>query len=235
MLEDRYPTENWIQIYTDGSHDEKGNTGAGVYSSYFSHYSAVGRNKTNFNPEIKAISCALQLLLTQQYSSLKIVILSELKAAIQSVAFSSTFLNKEVQEINKMIRIHQKLGRQITFQWIPSHIGIRGNEAADRLAKKGTTLHQTVTLPDITSAKNMLKTVTKNGNENCIKEHTKSKIWNNIDQDWDQNKTKPRKHSVASFRLNTGHDCLAAHLKRMNIFTSEECTLCHEPNSKMNK
>jgi len=30
--------------------------------------------------------------------------------------------------------------KTIVFQWIPSHVGIHGNETADLLAKKGTTL-----------------------------------------------------------------------------------------------
>ncbi|GBO19768.1 hypothetical protein AVEN_89254-1 [Araneus ventricosus] len=30
---------------------------------------------------------------------------------------------------------------------------------------------------------------------------------------------KPRRDAVAAFRLTTGHDCLAAHLHRLGIFT----------------
>ena len=38
--------------------------------------------------------------------------------------------------------------------------------------------------------------------------------WQNIKSTWENNKNKPRKQAVALFRLNTGHDCLAAHLYR---------------------
>ena len=38
------------------------------------------------------------------------------------------------------IKLLNKQDKTIVFQWIPSHVGIRGNETADLLAKKGTTL-----------------------------------------------------------------------------------------------
>ncbi|GBN14413.1 hypothetical protein AVEN_201941-1 [Araneus ventricosus] len=36
----------------------------------------------------------------------------------------------------------------------------------------------------------------------------------------------PRRDAVAAFRLNIGHDCLAAHLYRFDIFTEPFCLLC---------
>ncbi|GBN65873.1 hypothetical protein AVEN_166293-1 [Araneus ventricosus] len=37
---------------------------------------------------------------------------------------------------------------------------------------------------------------------------------------------KPTRDAVAAFRLTTGHDCLAAHLHRLGIFTEPFCPLC---------
>lgn len=71
--------------------------------------------------------------------------------------------------------------------------------------------------------------------EQVIKKNADNKIWKNTDIEREQNKNKPRRYSIASFHLNSEHDCLAAHLKGINIFTSEECRLCHKPNSKVNK
>jgi hypothetical protein len=36
-----------------------------------------------------------------------------------------------------------------------------------------------------------------------------------------------KKAEVASFRLNTGHDLLGKHLKRINIVDSDICKLCN--------
>ena len=48
---------------------------------------------------------------------------------------------------------------------------------------------------------------------------------------WAEYKGKPRKEAVANFRLKTGHDCLAAHLRKTGICESSECTICQKPNS----
>ncbi|GBN40751.1 hypothetical protein AVEN_218918-1 [Araneus ventricosus] len=37
---------------------------------------------------------------------------------------------------------------------------------------------------------------------------------------------KPRRDAVEAFRLTTGHDCLAAHLHRLDISTEPFCPLC---------
>jgi hypothetical protein len=39
---------------------------------------------------------------------------------------------------------------------------------------------------------------------------------------------------VARFRLKTGHDCLAAHLHKIKVYSSDECTLCRIQGISMN-
>jgi hypothetical protein len=38
----------------------------------------------------------------------------------------------------------------------------------------------------------------------------------------------PRSHAVATFRLISGHDCLAAHLHGPSIYSPTVCVLCNE-------
>jgi len=59
--------------------------------------------------------------------------------------------------------------------------------------------------------------------------------WKNIKTTWENNKNKPRKQAVANFRLNTGHDCLAAHLHHIKIFSYSYCTICKLKNTIMDK
>ena len=56
-----------------------------------------------------------------------------------------------------------------------------------------------------------------------------TKKWRDIHKILAEYKGKPRKEAVANFRLTTGHDCLAAHLRKIGIYASSECTLCRIP------
>jgi hypothetical protein len=48
-------------------------------------------------------------------------------------------------------------------------------------------------------------------------------------------KNKPQKQAVANFRLNTGHNCLTAHLHRTKIFNRNNCTIYKLKNTVMDK
>jgi head-tail adaptor len=45
-----------------------------------------------------------------------------------------------------------------------------------------------------------------------------TKKWRDIYKIWAEYKDKPRKETVANFRLKTGHNCLAAHLRNIGIY-----------------
>jgi hypothetical protein len=51
-----------------------------------------------------------------------------------------------------------------------------------------------------------------------------TKKWRDIHKICAEYKGKPRKEAVANFRLETGRDCLAAHLRKTGIYESGECT-----------
>jgi len=59
--------------------------------------------------------------------------------------------------------------------------------------------------------------------------------WQNIKSTWENNKNKPRKQAVALFRLNTGHDCLAAHLCLIKVLSYNHCSICKQKNTIMDK
>jgi hypothetical protein len=45
-----------------------------------------------------------------------------------------------------------------------------------------------------------------------------TKKWRDIHKIWAEYKGKPRKEAVATFRLKTGHDCLAANVRKTGIY-----------------
>jgi hypothetical protein len=54
-------------------------------------------------------------------------------------------------------------------------------------------------------------------------------------KNWAEYRGKPRKKAVANFRLQTGHDCLTAHLREIGMYESSECTICQMPDSAIDK
>ena len=48
-------------------------------------------------------------------------------------------------------------------------------------------------------------------------------------------KDKPRMEVVANFRLKTGHECLAAHLRNIGIYEFSDGTICQMSNFTMDE
>ncbi|VDO06440.1 unnamed protein product [Rodentolepis nana] len=102
---------------------------------------------------------------------------------------------------------------------------IDGNEIADTLAKKGTTILQCMDRQmSFHTMKALIRREFQNPRLNELKARTKEKQWtvalSNI-PDW------PRIEAVAGFRLRTGHDCLEKHLHRLGVYTQPTCPLCN--------
>jgi len=57
------------------------------------------------------------------------------------------------------------------------------------------------------------------------------KKWRDSGKIWAEYKGTPRKEVVANYRLKTGHDCLAAHLRKTGMYESIECTICRMADS----
>ena len=100
-----------------------------------------------------------------------------------------------------------------TLQWIPSHCGIRGNEAADRLAKAGSDQTQGDSSISYKEQKQILKTTF----------HQKWKDRLGIQDETDSLASLTRAQQVTMFRLRTGHCGLLAHLYRIGRSHTDEC------------
>ena len=69
----------------------------------------------------------------------KFVIFSDSLSGIKAIKNTTKFdyITQRIQESLKKLK---DIGKEITFFWIPSHIGIEGNEKADALAKSACEL-----------------------------------------------------------------------------------------------
>ena len=168
FLQNNYPPELWCHVYTDGSaKDATRNGGSGVYIKYpdktsSSHSFAVGKLASNFRAELQAIREATNILIEGNTTNSNIIILSDCRAALQSLQSDA---RDEVVEI-----IFRNLGQlqtnnTLALQWIPAHCGLFGNEKADRLAKDGSSKPQPPAKISFQETKTLLKNST---NKACV-------------------------------------------------------------------
>ncbi|GFY21721.1 probable RNA-directed DNA polymerase from transposon BS [Trichonephila clavipes] len=136
----RFPPEEWLHIYTDGSLlDFAQGAGIGVFSHLFSFYLHAGPLTTHFDGEVEAIHIALQHLAVRLPPIERAVILSDSTSALQAL---SNYNENKCLRVQNCRELLGKIKEKIVFQWVPSHCGLWGNERADFLAKKGTGILQ---------------------------------------------------------------------------------------------
>ena len=129
ILQSRY-TE-YQHIYTDGSKDGEKVGCAFLYGNHFSSL-RIPDGSSVFTAEAKAIDLALDFI-DSCFLHDKFLIFSDSLSVLKALNHTSS---KNLQ-IQKLLEKHHKIAntKEILFCWLPSHVGIIGNEIADRKAK----------------------------------------------------------------------------------------------------
>ena len=213
-------------IYTDGSKSNEG-VGVGVYASDFSLSLRLSNLASNYSAEIHAILEALENIDSENHGS--ITIFTDSLSSIQSIAnmYSNNPIIKSIQAY--LLQLSQ-LNKQVQFCWTPAHVGISGNEEADRLAKQGTTSNRTnneaVAFRDIYPS---IKSRIKQAWEARWSRVTGNKLRRIKDTtaNWNTNFPNRRKLEVIICRLRIGHTRLT-HGHYMERRTSNDCPQCDE-------
>ncbi|XP_066973118.1 uncharacterized protein [Macrobrachium rosenbergii] len=120
--------------YTDGSVDRNiPAAAAAVVSSSLKVSWRLSNNASTLQTELVGIQKALEDSLYQAGNT---TIHTDSKCAIVAIKSQSHTENVHILTSTKAAAfVHQSKGRQMTLNWIPSHIGIQGNEETDQLAK----------------------------------------------------------------------------------------------------
>ncbi|GFX80484.1 uncharacterized protein LOC103524116 [Trichonephila clavipes] len=196
----RFPPEEWLHIYTDGSLlDFAQGAGIGVFSHLFSFYLHAGPLTTHFDGEVEAIHIALQQLAVRLPPIERAVILSDSTSALQAL---SNYNENNCLRVQNCRELLGKIKGKIVFQWN---------------FRRDLTLH---------SAKLEIKRIFRESFRLTASRVARDKPWSTLCKKSHGIPSSPRAAAVAKFRLLTGHDCLCAHLFRFNLVTSPICVLC---------
>ena len=216
FLDERYPRETWIRVYTDGSAEQATkNGGAGIFIQYPDDVEdsltfATGIHATNFKSEAVAIEKGALYLDNKQLPPQNIVFLSDASSVVEALQRNrDKELNNLSQAISNLNEYHN-----VAIQWIPSHCGLYGNEKADILAKEASKSEQTDKATSYEEEKTLIK-------------RKMQEEWNKMHPS--KNKTDPyyqltRREQVIVFRLRTGHNKLRRHL--YNKFKIGDTDMC---------
>ena len=150
--------------------------------------------------------------------------------AITSITTKSKLVQRCKEELKSLSTRHK-----ISLCWIPGHMGIHGNEMADELARKGSEsndLHadNSVLLPiSLLMSKISTDFLNKaNARWNTINAcRVSRKLWTQFDK----KRTKEllslnRPQLSLLIGILTGHNSMAAHLRKMRISTTDLCRGC---------
>ena len=231
-----------IHIYTDGSRTKSG-SGFG-YTTKGTHikqqgYRHLGGIATVFQAETMAIEAAAKHLVEINPRGKNIKIYIDSQAAIKAISkytVDSICVARAKEVLNT-------LGKSncVELIWIPAHLGHRGNEIADRLAKLGSSMNDKyVTCPE-PYAPVPISYINGKINEWADKAHqrkwmnpkdlrfcrqtrmflreSKNNVWKHI-----QNKN--RTYTMYTCQVLTGHANTNLHLFRMKIADTPECQQC---------
>ena len=87
-----------------------------------------------FSAEIHAILLAFQLI--AKSSNTKFMIFSDSLSSLQEIVGSHCRCKTNVLDVSEKLHRLCLSGKSVEFCWIPSHVGIKRNEAVDLLAKE---------------------------------------------------------------------------------------------------
>ena len=121
-----------VFIFTDGSKSNAG-VGFGVYSSAFYCRGALPQTASIFTAELYGIQAAVEKIALMDGD--KFTIFCDSKSVLQALSVFNS-VNPLVLNILQWIHIFTNRGIRIEFCWVPAHVGVLGNEEADRLAKQ---------------------------------------------------------------------------------------------------
>ena len=128
--------KNSVHVYTDASKTMGNKTSAAfcIPELHIEDYTRLNDNVTIFAAELFAIKLALLWVISN--CDADITIFSDSYSSLQAIASGKSISRPNLLlKVTGLITTYKK---KVNFVWLPSHVGIKGNELADMLANAAT-------------------------------------------------------------------------------------------------
>ena len=135
--------DNHVHFYTDGSKTEDG-VGCAFVSGVVTRSFTLHSRATVFTSELVAIEKALCFM--EVSSDVSFVIFTDSLSSLLALSDFNTS-HPVVQSILTILTSLDRAGKAVVFCWMPSHIGVAGNDRADEAAKRAARSRCTRFLP----------------------------------------------------------------------------------------
>lgn len=215
---------DFVPTYTDGSKSNNDYVGYAFVTHNHTVKKKLDPHCSVFTAELTAIFQTLKYI--SQSSFKKHIIYSDSKSALDSfnhITHKSHPITQSVLDLYGRLSV---AGYNIKFCWIPSHIGIKGNEEADKAAKSATdNAHLFIPLPDLyhsldnLSRKEWHNHWTLQSENKLYRIKPDTNVWPHLPK---------RRQDVILSRLRIGHTRLTHKHLLLNEF-APTCPACHCP------
>ena len=169
----------------------------------------------------KVIAIDLAMNIITNHKSSKFIIYSDSKSvlqALQSKDSSSPLITRLLDKMNTLSKNNS------IFTWIPSHIGIQGNERAAWAAKKALQTHISNIKIPYTDLKPLINKFILKKWQKSWDDQTQNKLHHIQDTigEWPAGYRRNRKEEVIIFRLRIGH----THITHSHLLKGEDSPVC---------
>lgn len=224
---------NKVMVFTDGSKDPKtGRTGAAVYIP--EERVTIKKRTTDelavYTTELIAIMVSLEWVKTNGRRSS--VVASDSMAALASIKSGKSCRQDILCRIYSIIYELDWEDIQVSFIWVPAHMGVDGNEGADALAKQA--LKSQYIQLDVALSKSEAKSIIKNHMHITWQE-----VWDFLDTgrhlyniqkqvSGGRRVSRRRREEAIITRLRIGHTGLNKTLNMIGKHQTGKCECCGE-------
>ena len=223
----------YVKIYTDGSKSAESKVGVAFWVPEFQV--RVGKRVNDevsvYTAEMIAILLAIHWV--EETRPVSVIICSDSSSVLTSLQSSKSDSRPDILiEIKQILYRIEMMGITVVFVWVPAHIGVRGNEVVDKVAKEATKCEEIELRINISKmeGKNIIKRKMKEKWQKRWEEERKGRWFYKIQRKVGEAREtgRSRREETVISRLRFGHTGLNASLFIVQKHDTGRCDHCEE-------